>query len=61
MAVYWRNLIQDYLSIDDFYKGYGYGCFYKSQGKYQNESLYKSIMELIVQANNESFREGKKL
>lgn len=26
----------DYLSIDDFYKVYGYCCFYKSQAKKQN-------------------------
>ena len=27
----------DYLSIDDFYKVYGYCCFYKSQAKKQND------------------------
>ena len=28
---------EDYLSIDDFYKVYGYCCFYKSQTKRQND------------------------
>lgn len=28
---------EDYLSIDDFYKVYGYTCFYKASAKKQNE------------------------
>ena len=28
---------EDYLSIDDFYKVYGYACFYKSDTKHVDE------------------------
>lgn len=34
---------EDYLSIDDFYKVYGYGCFYKSDVKNVNEIKAKEI------------------
>ena len=37
----------DYLSIDDFYKVYGYACF------------YKAAMDIIVRANSETFKEVK--
>ena len=63
---------KDYLSIDDFYQVYGYACFFKADteqankilGKYeghQKENLYKSVMNMIVNANREVFKEANKM
>lgn len=39
---------EDYLSIDDFYKCYGYVCFYKSDGNKQNEINISEITLTLV-------------
>lgn len=41
----------DYLSIDDFYKVYGYACFYKSQSLKQNAILAEEITLTFVCRN----------
>lgn len=62
----------DYLSIDDFYKVYGYACFYKADARAVNmirqilgeyngnldNTLYRSAMNMIVKANKDKFKEG---
>ena len=85
---------EDYLSIDDYYKVYGYACFYKSDTKTVNEirakeitisfvikryprkvirhlekeqnlqvqkqdnNLHQSLMNIIIRANKEVFKEA---
>ena len=39
---------EDYLSIDDYYKVYGYACFYKSETRYENEISAKEITLTFV-------------
>ena len=39
---------EDYLSIDDYYKVYGYACFYKSETRYENEIPAKEITLTFV-------------
>lgn len=33
----------DYLSVDDFYKGYAYGCFYKALAEHENKIDIRDI------------------
>lgn len=55
----------DYLSIDDFYKVYGYTCFYKSDTgttdsvKIKELTLYESVMDMVVRANGKKFEEER--
>jgi len=39
---------EDYLGVDDYYKVYGYACFYKSDSRYQNEIAAKDITLTFV-------------
>ena len=47
----------DSLSVDDFYKVYGYTNFYK---KNKEDQLYQAVMEIIVKANENRLKEGKR-
>ena len=47
----------DSLSVDDFYKVYGYTNFYK---KNKENQLYQAVMEIIVKANENRLKEGKR-
>ncbi|MBQ3514590.1 MAG: 3-isopropylmalate dehydrogenase [Lachnospiraceae bacterium] len=42
---------EDYLSIDDFYKVYGYSCFYKSMAEKQNDRKADEITITFVCRN----------
>lgn len=41
----------DYLSVDDFYKVYGYACFYKSDTKHANEIKVDEVTVSFVCTN----------
>ena len=43
---------EDYLSIDDFYKVYGYACFYKSDTKHVDEIKSNEITISLVCENS---------
>ena len=51
----------DYLSINDFYKVYGYTCFYQSDTESVLEILPTELTVTIVNANKSKILEEKKM
>ncbi len=44
---------------NDLQKGAEMGCLAKEYGKHQKDTLYKSVMNIIIRANRKSFEKEK--